>query len=404
MKPSFGWTLLSRDALRRAETQLRDDVAKVLDEIGFLALHQAYADRFFPGTSVLHTRLRYVLFIPWMYERISKTRGRRPIPEALEGEELKMTGRLKDANQNGVIGIQNYPKPTVQPPTMMYWSALSTWRILRPDENGTVPSRRVVHLALSRTAPRHQVHDDDRQPLFNERSVFVALPDPPVAWDNLESPLTFRLEPAERDFLRNLLLSVSRPSQPGKMSLMARLVGSDIQLNEEMDLWSPFVVAAADADDRAALMRAKQAGALAAIGRAVYSALVEQMRTQDGMAASNQHRSQLEDIVSACKADALGLKIEDIILDAQSIPTRVLDVLRETQSWLIQDRTDPNRLYEAYSAAEIQRKGARARLAPTMSGKERRAEWDPDKHPTPERLHYRWKNVRRLLMDLQGDT
>ena len=144
--------------------------------------------------------------------------------------------------------------------------------------------------------------------------------------------------------------------------------------------------------------------ALAAIGRAVYSALVEQLRTQDGMAASNQHQSQLEDTVSACKADALGLKIEDIILDAQSIPTRILDVLRETQSWLIQDCTDPSRLYEAYAAAENRRKGARARLAPTLSGKERRAEWDPDKHPTPERLHYRWKNVRRLLMDLQGDT
>ena len=51
MEPSLGWTLLSRDALRRAETQLRDDVQGVRDEIGFLALHQAYADRFFPGTN-----------------------------------------------------------------------------------------------------------------------------------------------------------------------------------------------------------------------------------------------------------------------------------------------------------------------------------------------------------------
>ena len=61
MEPTLGWTLLSRDALRRAETQLRDEVQGVRDEIGFLAVHQAYADRFFPGTSVLHTRLRYRL-------------------------------------------------------------------------------------------------------------------------------------------------------------------------------------------------------------------------------------------------------------------------------------------------------------------------------------------------------
>lgn len=69
MQSSFGWTLLSRDALRRAETQLRDDVEGVRDEIGFLSLHQAYADRFFPGMSVLHTRLRYVLFVPWMPDK-----------------------------------------------------------------------------------------------------------------------------------------------------------------------------------------------------------------------------------------------------------------------------------------------------------------------------------------------
>lgn len=175
MKPAFGWTLLSRDALRRAETQLRDDDVGVLDEIGFLALHQAYAYRFFPGTSVLHTRLRYVLFIPWMYERIARSRNRIPIAEALEMEELELTKRLKLSNESGVIGDQNYPKPTVQPPAMMYWSALSTWRILRSHENGTSPSRRTLHQSLRRHTPQHQVHDDDKQPLFTERSPFVEL-------------------------------------------------------------------------------------------------------------------------------------------------------------------------------------------------------------------------------------
>ena len=44
MESQFGWTLLSRDALRRAESQLREDTGGVRDKIGFLALHQAYAD------------------------------------------------------------------------------------------------------------------------------------------------------------------------------------------------------------------------------------------------------------------------------------------------------------------------------------------------------------------------
>jgi len=45
---SFGWTYLSRDALRQAEAQLVGEAAGVRDEIGFLIIHQRYADQFFP--------------------------------------------------------------------------------------------------------------------------------------------------------------------------------------------------------------------------------------------------------------------------------------------------------------------------------------------------------------------
>lgn len=404
MKPVFGWTLLSRDALRRAETQLRDDEVGVLDEIGFLALHQAYADRFFPGTSVLHTRLRYVLFIPWMYQRIAKSRSRIPIAEALEKEELDLTRRLKLANESGVIGEQNYPKPTVQPPAMMYWSALSTWRIIRPVENGTFPSRRTLHQSLRRDTSQHQVHDDDKQPLFAERSPFVALPSPPESWNHSQLPLTFNLEPDERDFLKKQLLGLSRPGESGSTSLLSRLVEHDVPLTTETDLWSPSVVAAADTEDQAALTRARQAAALAAIGRAIYSALVEQLRTQDGLTASNQHLTQLKEVVGKFKAVANRLTIDDICIDAPSMPTHILDVLRQTQLWLNTGSSDPSGLLETYAKAESDRKGPRARLSPFLSGKEKRAEWIPDKHPKPEPLHYRWRNVRRLLIDLQEKT
>jgi FAD/FMN-containing dehydrogenase len=53
MEPAFGWTLLSPDAIRRAEARLREEIQGVRDEIGFLFLHQAYADRFFPGTDLV---------------------------------------------------------------------------------------------------------------------------------------------------------------------------------------------------------------------------------------------------------------------------------------------------------------------------------------------------------------
>ena len=56
--PATGWTYLSREALARAKAQMDEESKGVRDEIGFLTIHQRYADRFFPGTSVLHMRSR----------------------------------------------------------------------------------------------------------------------------------------------------------------------------------------------------------------------------------------------------------------------------------------------------------------------------------------------------------
>ena len=70
----YGWTYLSRDALRQAERQLAATGEDIRGEIGFLIIHQRYADFFFPGTSVLHTRLRYAMFVPWIYLTLHEKR------------------------------------------------------------------------------------------------------------------------------------------------------------------------------------------------------------------------------------------------------------------------------------------------------------------------------------------
>jgi hypothetical protein len=137
MEPAFGWTLLSPEAIRKAEARLREDAQGVRDEIGFLFLHQAYADRFFPGTSVQQTRLRYALFVPWIYQRVSEMNYRRrrqqPVEKLILEEEVWLTGRLlKSDETDGVIGKKVYPqrRASSQPATMVYWSALGRWGFL----------------------------------------------------------------------------------------------------------------------------------------------------------------------------------------------------------------------------------------------------------------------------------
>ena len=37
-----------------------------VDELGIGSVRDAFSNYFFPGTSVLHTRVRYLLFVPWL--------------------------------------------------------------------------------------------------------------------------------------------------------------------------------------------------------------------------------------------------------------------------------------------------------------------------------------------------
>jgi Family of unknown function (DUF6361) len=39
------------------------------DELGLGAIRDSIADHLFPGTSTIQTRLRYMLFIPWLFAR-----------------------------------------------------------------------------------------------------------------------------------------------------------------------------------------------------------------------------------------------------------------------------------------------------------------------------------------------
>src|SRR3546814_3713763 len=94
----------------------------VRDEIGFLTIHQGYADLFFPGTSVLHTRARYLLFVPRLFEDLAPATG--PVAQrALQEKERVLAGRMRNQpgedhpDRRGTTGGVKFPKPSAQPPS-----------------------------------------------------------------------------------------------------------------------------------------------------------------------------------------------------------------------------------------------------------------------------------------------
>ena len=156
----LGWTYLSRKSLRQAESQLAGDAQGVRDEIGFLLLHQHFADKFFPGTSVLQTRLRYVFFITWMYQLIAARGASSSIEREIAEFEQRVCGKLVGVvpRQPGIIGGRTWPKSISQPPSTVYWNSMGVWGLLLRGEDRRVMGKTRLRLVLFRpTAGRDKV-------------------------------------------------------------------------------------------------------------------------------------------------------------------------------------------------------------------------------------------------------
>src|SRR4051812_8696306 len=94
--PAIGWFMLS-EADRAAANRLLASASSdgTRDELGFAPIHFAFADRFFPGTSVQHAQLRYVFFVAWSYqELLAGTAGERFSVDQLFEIEKRYSRRL----------------------------------------------------------------------------------------------------------------------------------------------------------------------------------------------------------------------------------------------------------------------------------------------------------------------
>ena len=71
MQPTLTWvdlTASDRDKMRRVLDLFNEK--GTLDEMGLGSLRDTVSDALFPGTSYIQTRLRYVLFVPWIYQQL----------------------------------------------------------------------------------------------------------------------------------------------------------------------------------------------------------------------------------------------------------------------------------------------------------------------------------------------
>lgn len=146
---AFGWVEISDSALERLRRELEQKGQGVVDEMGVLAIHAGYADYFFPGTSVLQTRPRYLFFACWNFLWLARQRGvtaanllkRKDEAELWVTRQLVATSRRPSAfgiptpNMNGIIGVRVFvedpPRVPAQRVDFIYWTAMDLWGFYR---------------------------------------------------------------------------------------------------------------------------------------------------------------------------------------------------------------------------------------------------------------------------------
>lgn len=77
MASVFAWLDYDETERRRMQEAIELFREKdTVDELGIGSVRDAFSNLLFPGTSVLHTRARYLLFVPWIYRRLERAHVR----------------------------------------------------------------------------------------------------------------------------------------------------------------------------------------------------------------------------------------------------------------------------------------------------------------------------------------
>src|SRR3954451_17815470 len=122
----FGW-LDGDDSQRSAMLEvvkLFEDSSTV-DELGIGSVRDTFSNAFFPGTSTLHTRVKYFLFVPWLVDEVARHRWpvERASTELRRRETDLISALLAGGETQGVIGSE--AKRTLKTmPSALYWASI----------------------------------------------------------------------------------------------------------------------------------------------------------------------------------------------------------------------------------------------------------------------------------------
>lgn len=374
-----------RDAAHRFLSQLASDGTR--DELGLAPIHFAFADRFFPGTSVQHQQLRYVFFVAWAYQELLDISdgGNFDRDRLFEIERryslrlMKGVSKLQNSGINGWTKYQARERPVVRASTI-YWTALRSWKIVNSIP-GTedVPTESQMQAAWPMLISR-DYSDALRSSVID---LFEDMPRAPDGWRRKTGPLDLKLSSIEAEYIRRKWRQAGSGGTP---PLLSRLADAGVSTKS---LWSRNVLDVASIEERKLLALARSAASIACIARAAYAALVEAKRNKDLETNTRRHSHALPELTARHREAALKIDLDALRAETR-MDSHLERFLQEVLEW-VRNRGSLDSISRALETRERELKQDRAYL---LNAK-RRADWQKDV-ATP--LDYRWPVVRQMII------
>ena len=126
---SVTWLDFSETHQQKLNEALKNFEEKgTVDDLGFGSIRDVISGSFFPGTSVLQTRAKYFLLIPWVYQYAESRWGNQLQAKAADLERKLIAALMESDDTDGVIGSSR-GKDLKNLPSSIYWSGLQTFGI-----------------------------------------------------------------------------------------------------------------------------------------------------------------------------------------------------------------------------------------------------------------------------------
>ncbi len=386
------------DASSEEQRKMRDIIRlfaerESRDELGLGQIRDSIADALFPGTSTLLTRARYLLFVPWAYQKASRRAN--PTADADRYERDIIHAVKSSGDYAGLLGMQA-GEALKNLPSSIYWSMLRHYGILADESLSRDDALRFDGMRM----PSGEV-GDSADTRFHAWS--TTLPTAPEGFPK-SIPGGFALTAAEATWLRDRILGRASGS------LLAHLT-VERPSAESPAPWADPAALTAEGDARAALDDARAFSALMHGAQLLYNLLLAEQyqescfdrltdpaeKFRDRLAQWSDDLPSMVDLTT-WNLDALLARVElqrgsPINLQSRRFVQGWRGLLLQTGNTALADNTAAR----AFMAKrERQHKGAQARLG----NHSRLASWGGSSGAGA--LVYRWPQVRSILLDIHA--